>query len=195
MRSAYGFLAILLVVGAGLELARHVGGTAPAPGPAVVAPARLAGLRCGHPELHFAPAENLETVDVAAIDTARRTIDMAAFVLTDQPVLEALIRAARRGVEIRILFDRGQLEFRPEAEPLIRLQDLPGVVVRVKRGRTLMHLKAYAVDGHLLRTGSANFTASGLKRQDNDLVLIESREATGRFLTDFEAQFQSGGEQ
>ena len=37
-----------------------------------------------------------------------------------------------------------------------------------------MHLKNYQIDGRLLRTGAANFSASGLKRQDNDVIVIES---------------------
>jgi phosphatidylserine/phosphatidylglycerophosphate/cardiolipin synthase-like enzyme len=40
-----------------------------------------------------------------------------------------------------------------------------------------MHLKSYQIDGRLLRTGAANFSASGLKRQDNDLIVIESATA------------------
>ena len=44
-----------------------------------------------------------------------------------------------------------------------------------------MHLKSYQIDGRLLRTGAANFSASGLKRQDNDLIVIESSLAAGRF--------------
>jgi hypothetical protein len=38
-----------------------------------------------------------------------------------------------------------------------------------------MHLKSYQMDGRLLRTGVANFSASGLKRQDNDLIAISAR--------------------
>jgi phosphatidylserine/phosphatidylglycerophosphate/cardiolipin synthase-like enzyme len=38
-----------------------------------------------------------------------------------------------------------------------------------------MHLKSYEIDGHLLRTGAVNFSASGLKRQDNDLIVIKAR--------------------
>jgi hypothetical protein len=34
-----------------------------------------------------------------------------------------------------------------------------------------MHLKGYEIDGRLRRTGAANFSASGLKRQDNDLIV------------------------
>ena len=45
----------------------------------------------------------------------------------------------------------------------------------------LMHLKSYQIDGRLLRTGAANFSASGDKRQDNDLIVIEGTEATAAF--------------
>jgi hypothetical protein len=44
----------------------------------------------------------------------------------------------------------------------------------------------------LLRTGAANFSASGLKRQDNDLIVIESAEAAAVFKRDFEARFARG---
>ena len=49
-----------------------------------------------------------------------------------------------------------------------------------------MHLKSYQIDGKLLRTGAANFSASGLKRQDNDLIVIErmiSSTPAGRWRT------------
>jgi phosphatidylserine/phosphatidylglycerophosphate/cardiolipin synthase-like enzyme len=41
-----------------------------------------------------------------------------------------------------------------------------------------MHLKSYEIDGKLLRTGAANFPASGLKRQDNDLIVIDTTDLT-----------------
>jgi hypothetical protein len=46
--------------------------------------------------------------------------------------------------------------------------------------------------GRLLRTGAANFSASGLKRQDNDLVVIESVEAAAPFKRAFDARFAGG---
>jgi phosphatidylserine/phosphatidylglycerophosphate/cardiolipin synthase-like enzyme len=55
-----------------------------------------------------------------------------------------------------------------------------------------MHLKSYEIDGRMLRTGAANFSASGLKRQDNDLVVIESAKAAAAFKRNFEAQFANG---
>jgi phosphatidylserine/phosphatidylglycerophosphate/cardiolipin synthase-like enzyme len=44
-----------------------------------------------------------------------------------------------------------------------------GVVVRIKGSRDLMHFKSYVIDGTLLRTGAANWSPTGLKRQDNDV--------------------------
>lgn len=56
-----------------------------------------------------------------------------------------------------------------------------GVEVRVKGARDLMHLKSYLIDGQLLRTGSANWSPTGLKRKDNDVVYEKASEAAKRF--------------
>jgi phosphatidylserine/phosphatidylglycerophosphate/cardiolipin synthase-like enzyme len=55
-----------------------------------------------------------------------------------------------------------------------------------------MHLKSYQVDGRVLCTGAANFSASGLKREDDDLIVVESVEAAMAFKRNFEARFASG---
>lgn len=47
-------------------------------------------------------------------------------------------------------------------------------------------------DGQLLRSGSANLSASGLKRQDNDLITIRSPEAAKAFRRNFEPIFAAG---
>ena len=61
-------------------------------------------------EVHFAPRENLEALDIATLASARQSIDMAAYVLTDLPVIGALRAAAMRGVAVRIVRDAGQMQ-------------------------------------------------------------------------------------
>lgn len=74
----------------------------------------------------------------------------------------------------------------PSTEAVIaRLAATPNVEVRIKHSRVLMHLKSYAVDGQTLRSGSANFSASALKHQDNDLVLTHDAASVRRFELDF----------
>ena len=58
--------------------------------------------------------------------------------------------------------------------------------VRIKRGGPYMHLKAYAIDGEVLRTGSANFSTSGENAQDNDLVVLRNAAAAAKFDAHFE---------
>lgn len=58
--------------------------------------------------------------------------------------------------------------------------------VRIKRGGPFMHLKAYAIDGETLRTGSANFSTSGENMQDNDLIVIRDAGAAAKFDAHFE---------
>jgi phosphatidylserine/phosphatidylglycerophosphate/cardiolipin synthase-like enzyme len=131
--------------------------------------------RNADPAIHYAPAENLEHIDVALIDTAKREIDLAAYVLTDRPVMQALTRAADRGVKVRVYLDGTQFAERERAKAFNDLAETPRVEIRIKNDRGApMHLKSYQIDGRVLRTGAANFSASGLKRQDNDLVVIES---------------------
>jgi len=70
---------------------------------------------------------------------------MAAYVLADWPTMQALTRVADRGVN--------------------DLAETSGVEIRIKRKNSApMHLKSYQIDGRLLRTGAANFSASALKR-------------------------------
>jgi hypothetical protein len=43
-------------------------------------------------EIHYAPDEDLESIDVALVGEAANQIDMAAYVLPDRAVIEALRR-------------------------------------------------------------------------------------------------------
>ena len=68
---------------------------------------------------------NLEHVDVALIDRAEHEIDMAAYVLTDWAVMQALTRAADRGVQIRIYLDGTQFAEREPAKVFHDLAETP----------------------------------------------------------------------
>ena len=130
--------------------------------------------------IYFGPSDGFELIDPDLIGRARQEIDMAAYVLSERRVVEALVAAARRGVRVRVYLDADQRDAR-DGEPM------PGVAAKFKAsGRNMMHFKAYQIDRHWLRTGSANFTFSGTRRQDNDIVVLESAAAAGAFAARFE---------
>ncbi len=157
----------------------------------VLASPALAG-PCELQRIAYAPKDNLEAIDVALIGSARTRIDMAAYVLTSIPVVDALSAAAARGVAVRLYRD-GRVVHAPRAlaAALDRLIGRANVEVRYKASPApFMHLKAYAIDGALLREGAGNFTHAGLLRQDNSLVALACKEAVTRFESAFEAMWR-----
>jgi phosphatidylserine/phosphatidylglycerophosphate/cardiolipin synthase-like enzyme len=84
----------------------------------------------------YGPGEDLERIDVALIGEAAKQIDMAAYVLTDRAVIEALRRASARGVKVRIRRDASEAarrsEFDVEAQPPAR----PISAGQARRART-----------------------------------------------------------
>ncbi len=144
----------------------------------------------GAEEIHYAPRENLEAIDVALIGRRKRDVDIAVYGFTSTPVMEALAEAALRGAHVRIYRDRTQHAHGAVAEAIDILSETPGVEVRFKKRGAIMHLKAYAIDGKVLRIGSANFTHSGLRRQDNDLIIDRDPSAVAGFEEDFNAMWE-----
>lgn len=144
----------------------------------------------GRYAIFYSPGVDLEKKDVAMIGSARVSIDAALYSATDYAVCDALAAAATRGVKVRVYRDREQYE---QEMSLARGRETcstelseAGALVKVKGSRELMHLKAYVVDGSLLRTGSANLSLSGEKRQDNDAVFISVGAAVKHFESNFE---------
>ena len=60
----------------------------------------FAGIR-----VFYGPHSGFETVDAKLIGGAHKSIDMAAYVLTDQALVSALGAAAMRGVRVRVYID------------------------------------------------------------------------------------------
>ena len=138
-------------------------------------------------EIHYAPDENLEPIDVAEIDRARKTIDILAYVLTDNAIIDALARgpAWRRPQDPARSRDWRNGRATTILSP--GLGETPeGIQIRTKAaGGALMHLKGYCVDGLVLRAGSANFSRSDETQRDNDLVIARGKVARAKFEAKF----------
>lgn len=134
-------------------------------------------------ETHYSPPENLEALDYRTLASAKRNIDIAMYAMTDRYLVAELTRLADQGISIRIYRDGEQWQEEMRNGRGNTIQDLlrphSRIQVRVKppSRQDLMHLKAYVVDRTVLRDGSANWSAAGLKEQDNDVrFTTDSRE-------------------
>lgn len=144
-------------------------------------------------EDHFSPPEDLERIDVARLDQATASLDIAMYAFTDRYIAQELKHLADRGVKIRLYRDQEQYEdeqrkaTKHDADSTTSLlSGAPNIQIRVKGKRELMHLKAYLVDGRLLRDGSANWSPAGEKKQDNNAHYTADPAQAAAFRRDFE---------
>lgn len=115
---------------------------------------------------------------------ATQTIDLAVYELDLAPLADALLAASSRGVRVRIVAEsdnamHGQL-------PRIQAAGIPVVL---DRRPSLMHDKFTVIDGREVWTGSMNYSANGVYRNNNNLVRLRSAEVAQRFTGEFEEMF------
>ena len=94
----------------------------------------------------YSPADNLERSELAQLDTATRSIDVAMYSFTDRYLAEELAALARKGVRIRVYRDREQFvqETQWGTGTATSILLAAGVEVRVKGAKDLMHLNYVA---------------------------------------------------
>jgi phosphatidylserine/phosphatidylglycerophosphate/cardiolipin synthase-like enzyme len=126
------------------------------------------------------PAEAL----AAAIDQARLSVDMAIYSISLTNVRDALIRAHRRGVQVRLVMESDNRD-RPVPQALIEA----GISVLGDRRESLMHNKFVVIDRSEVWTGSMNFTNSGAYSDHNHLLRIRSVKVAENFTREFEEMF------
>jgi len=109
--------------------------------------ARRAGAVRGRSRAGYslAPMENLEHVDAALIDRAEHEIDLAAYVLTDWPIMQALTCAADHGVQIHTYLYGTQLAVR-ELKKVFH--DFTGVELLARSSRTYAFSRGLTLVSH-----------------------------------------------
>lgn len=141
--------------------------------------------------VHYSPLENLEAIDSATILNSRCDhLFISMYAWTDWELAKAVVAFANRGHQVRIYRDRDQYSQEQSRNDFVA-QQLAGnrnIAIRVKGSRTLMHIKGYS-DGCVLREGSANWSPSGEKQQDNTLTLTSDPNAIRAFEVNFNAMW------
>ncbi len=119
----------------------------------------------------FAPEQDCAAVAVAAIDRARRQILVSAYNLTTGAgIVEALVRARERGVDVRLIADkRTPCERNPGIDPLAAA----GTPIWIDRRVPIAHAKVMVIDDLLTLMGSYNWTRNAA-RNSEDLNLVAS---------------------
>ena len=120
-----------------------------------------------------------------AIDEARLSVDIAAYSMSLRSVRDALLRAQKRGVRVRMVMESDNLY---NAVP----SDLAnaGIPIVGDNRPGLMHDKFMVIDRSEVWTGSMNFTTSGAYEDNNNLIRIRSTKVAEDYTVEFEEMFE-----
>ncbi len=134
---------------------------------------------------------------VNCIESAQHTIDMAMYGWTNVPKVNAALESAqKRGVKIRIIYDKatnGQNHY-PETDDFVskyperRSDEIPG---QTKLTNMIMHNKFAVFDDSRVFTGSMNFSATGFSGfNHNNVIIINSADVAEVYEREFDQMFE-----
>jgi len=120
--------------------------------------------------VYFSPNGGCESQIIEWIGRANRTIHVLIYSFTLDSISDALIEAYNRGVEVKVVFEKNQITKYSEYHKL----KAAGIQVRNDTNPKSMHDKVMIIDGIIVLTGSFNWSANAERRNNENLIVIES---------------------
>lgn len=140
----------------------------------------------------FAPSPEATDLIVRTIESAKTSVNVAAYYFTSEPIADALVKTHKRGVEVKVLLDRSQ-----EKRQYAAIEELreAGIPVRINRHYAIMHNKYIVVDSKTVKTGSFNYTASAEKRNAENVIVIRNNPTlAAKYLRNWKKLWDEGEE-
>ena len=181
------FFPLTIILAVGFLLARDPGGFVTSTFSKLTSASAASSVATSGGATHYSPTENLEAIDAGAIVSSRCDhLDVAMYSFTDWKLAEAIVTFANSGRPVHIYRDRMQYqqEYGRNSRVPAMFQGHRNIQIRVKASTVLMHVKSWS-DGCIVRDGSANWSPSGEKQQDNTLTLSSDSGTVHNFETKF----------
>lgn len=146
----------------------------------------------------FNPGDLFEDSIAAAIDASKVSVDAAAFVMTSRKIIDALDRAVKRGVAVRMVADKSQSQYE-HVQLFLGWLQRRGVQLRVLSGPNgeesdfplaeKMHNKYFIFDGRLVETGSGNASKNAGVANFENANFIDDATDVAAFAKTFQHMF------
>lgn len=150
----------------------------------------------GEIEVSFSPDEGSEALVLKVINSSKQSLRVMAYSFTSRPVVEALLAAKRRGVDVRVVVDHKSniSEDRSgKAKAALNLLVNTGIPTRTISLYPIFHDKTIVADGQTVETGSFNYSyAAAHRNSENVLVLWNNKKIAAAYLEHWQSRFNEG---
>ena len=132
----------------------------------------------------FTPPQQCGDKIVQVIDTAKNSIYVQAYGFTSKKIINALIDAVNRKVEVHIILDRSNFN----EKNLNTLKTLSNAGIKVYQDKIagIAHNKIMIIDGNITITGSFNFTKNADTRNAENIIIITSDSVAAEYYKNWE---------
>lgn len=134
--------------------------------------------------VYFSPKDTpITTQIIPLIDGAQKYIYMPVFLITHKELADSLVRASKRGVSVKVILDATNAHGSASKHKFLRQN---GIQVKTENFAGKMHSKSIIIDDVYTIIGSMNFSKSGEKINDENLIIIKNPEIAKFYKTFFQ---------
>ncbi|MBC7092044.1 MAG: phospholipase D family protein [Nitrososphaeria archaeon] len=137
---------------------------------------------------YFSPNGGCAEQIIYWIGRANTSIHVLIYSFTLQNIADALIDAKNRGVDVKVVFEKGQIS---KYSQYFRLASA-GVSVRNDTNPDYMHNKVAIIDGIIVLTGSYNWSSSAENSNNENLIIVKSADVAREYENVFNRIWENG---
>lgn len=132
----------------------------------------------------FSPKDKIITNNIIpVIEKAQKYIYIPAFIITHDELTNALIRAKKRGVDVKVILDATNTSGNRNKLKVLRISGIP---VKVENYAGKVHSKSIIVDDKYIIAGSMNFSNSGENKNDENVLIVQDERLARHYKGFFE---------
>jgi len=131
----------------------------------------------------FSPGDDCLNAIITGIEEAAQSIKICVFTISDDRISDAIVRAHRSGIRIKIISDNDKLYDKGSD---IRELAAKGLEVRVDKTRSHMHHKFAIFDDTHVLTGSYNWTRSAALYNHENVLVTDNPSIVRDYRREFE---------
>ena len=134
-------------------------------------------------QVYFSPGNDCLDVIIEQLSSARSSIKICVFTVSDDRITRAILNAFRNKISIKIVTDNEKL-FDQGSD--IRQLAQTGISIRVDNTPNHMHHKFAIIDNRIILTGSYNWTRSAALYNHENLLVTSEKNLVAGFCGEFD---------
>jgi phosphatidylserine/phosphatidylglycerophosphate/cardiolipin synthase-like enzyme len=143
-------------------------------------------------QVGFSPEGSARALVLKVIGNATHSIQMLAYAFQAPDIMQALVDAKKRGVDVRVVIDKKRNRSKT-SKAAMQFVTRNGVELRTNDHFHIHHDKTIIVDGKTVETGSFNFTPSAeTTNSENVVVIHDMPEVTRQYIAHWQSSWDLG---